>query len=156
MSADDCLRRDFARHRLERSVRETTLRAEDFCPAESGVVQFVKWLRLVCATFLSSRPGQVALARRFHPQPRSLQKIAREEIVRSEIARLHGNLGRSAWHLRRALEICPDYIDAVTRLGAYWRDRGHYELASHYFRKAMTLDPTLARWRAVIDRHSLN
>ena len=85
MSADDCLRRDFARHRLERSVRETTLRAEDFCPAESGVVQFVKWLRLVCATFLSSRPGQVALARRFHPQPRSLQKIAREEIVRSAL-----------------------------------------------------------------------
>jgi tetratricopeptide (TPR) repeat protein len=138
------------------SVRDTTLPAADFIQAENGIAQFVRWLRVICFTFISGRSGKFPLVQRAHLHPRSLQKIAREEIIRSQIARLYGNLGRSAWHLRRALEICPDYVDALIRLGAYWRERGQYELASHYFRKAMTLDPSFARWRPGIDRNSHN
>ncbi len=140
----------------EMDVRETALFADDFTRAENGMTLFVRWLRDICAAFLSNGVSRTAPHRRRETCSRSVIESAREEIVRSEIARLHGNLRRSAWHLRRAIEIYPENTDALTRLGTYWRDSGHYNLAGHYYRRAIALDPTLARCRAVLHPHSSN
>jgi tetratricopeptide (TPR) repeat protein len=140
----------------EIDVRETAITADDFSRAERGILLLVRWLKDLCVFFVSSGAGRSPSIGRGETSSRSVVKSAQEEIVRSEIARLHGNLKRSAWHLRRAIEICPEYAEALTRLGTYWRDRGHYNLAGHYFRKAMALNPALARCPAVIHPNSSN
>ncbi len=78
---------------------------------------------------------------REHRLLRRIPREARVAVAHSETARLRGNQCESARYLRRALEICPDYPDALNRLGVYWHNEGHDNLAGHYFRKAMEIDP---------------
>jgi tetratricopeptide (TPR) repeat protein len=45
----------------------------------------------------------------------------------------------------RALELDPDNVDALTALGAVYRDTGRWEQAAATFERAMTLDPDSAQ-----------
>ena len=103
----------------------------------NGLQQLFGYIKSVWSKILNipldtgARVGGAAMDKPLVP------RIAREELIRSETARLSGNVRKSVWHLRRAIEIYPEYPDALTRLGIYWRDRGQDDLASHYFRRAI-------------------
>lgn len=82
---------------------------------------------------------------------------ARKELIRAARAARKGGLEESLRHLRRALAIDPDYMEAHNDLGCGYMKQGAYELAVSEFQRAVKLDPGAARpkenlglaWRAL-------
>ena len=66
---------------------------------------------------------------------------AREELLRSEQSELHGDTDQIVAHLRKAIEICPSYADALNNLGSYYHRAGKHEESIQYFRKVTELEP---------------
>jgi len=71
----------------------------------------------------------------------SVPRNARRELVSSEKAELNGEREVAREHLERALEIFPDYPDALNNLGAIYHRTGEYEKAVGLFSKATGIDP---------------
>lgn len=77
----------------------------------------------------------------------SVPQKAREELRRSIVAGRRGERDKSLAHLRRALDICPDYAQALNDLGAYFHRRGEYAQAVRHFTRAAELEPDyFAAW----------
>ena len=77
----------------------------------------------------------------------SVPQKAREELRRSIAARRRGEPDKSLAHLRRALDICPDYAQALNDLGAYFHRRGDYAQGVRHFTRAAELEPDyFAAW----------
>lgn len=70
-----------------------------------------------------------------------IPREAQEEMRHSEKAQLEGNKTEAAEHLRRAVEIYPEYVDAWNNLGVSLHRAGDFEQAIRIFRKVTTLDP---------------
>lgn len=68
-------------------------------------------------------------------------KTATEELLRSETAELRGDSRESLVHLERALEIFPDYPEALNNRGVRHHRERDYEKAILCFRKATRIDP---------------
>ncbi len=68
-------------------------------------------------------------------------KTALEELQRSHKAQLEGDEAAVALHLRRAIEIYPDYVEAWNNLGAHYHRTGDYEQSKQSFTKVTELDP---------------
>jgi len=89
------------------------------------------------ATPASGDLGRVTVAQLQHRVPaRAAREFARE--LRAFEA---GDVQGSIAHLRRALEIDPDYMEAHNNLGARYMRLGRFEEAAAEFRRAMELDP---------------
>ncbi len=66
---------------------------------------------------------------------------AREEMRRAEEAQLHGSRDQAVDHLKRAIELFPDYADALNNLGTYYHHEGKDDKAIECFDKVTKLDP---------------
>jgi Flp pilus assembly protein TadD len=65
---------------------------------------------------------------------------ARREMIRSEEAQLRGDSEESVEHLERAIEIFPDYTDALNNLGTHYHRKGDYDRALGYFTRVIAID----------------
>ncbi len=76
------------------------------------------------------------------------------ELREEEKAIHHGDLPGSIAHLRRALEIDPEYVEAHNNLGVRYISTGELDKAEAEFRKAAALDPAatqvLLNWASVL------
>jgi tetratricopeptide (TPR) repeat protein len=85
----------------------------------------------------NGEPGKVTLAQLQHRVPaRAAREFARE--VRAFEA---GDVQGSISHLRKALDIDPDYMEAHNNLGARYMALNRFEDAAAEFRRAIELDP---------------
>ncbi len=79
---------------------------------------------------------------------------ALRELREEEKAIHHGDLPDSIAHLRRALEIDPEYMEAHNNLGVRYMSAGELDKAETEFRKAAALDPAatpvLLNWASVL------
>jgi Flp pilus assembly protein TadD len=66
---------------------------------------------------------------------------ARAELYRAIESQLHGNSKEAERHLEKALQIDPNYSDALNNLGTYYHRKGDNEKAISCFEKVTTLDP---------------
>jgi tetratricopeptide (TPR) repeat protein len=66
---------------------------------------------------------------------------ARRELLRAEEAQLRGDKQEVVQHLERAVEIFPNYTDALNNLGTYYHRKGEYSRSAGYFSKAARLEP---------------
>jgi tetratricopeptide (TPR) repeat protein len=72
---------------------------------------------------------------------------ARKELQRSLEARRRGESGKAVEHLERALEICPDFAQALNDLGTHYYRTGDYSRAAQLFLRAVELEPaSYAGW----------
>jgi len=82
----------------------------------------------------------------------SVPQRAREELERSERARFRGEFEESVRRIKRAIEIFPDYSDALNNLGTHYHSQlaidyfylHDYAEAKKYFKKVLVLDPAAA------------
>ncbi len=68
-------------------------------------------------------------------------KTALQELERSHKAQMEGDEPAVALHLKRAVEIYPDYVEAWNNLGAHYHRAGDYDQAKRTFMKVTELDP---------------
>jgi Tfp pilus assembly protein PilF len=68
-----------------------------------------------------------------------------KEVQRSQDALRSGDLRGSARHLRKALEIYPNYLEGHNSLGARYIELREYEKAATEFQKAMDIDPSIVQ-----------
>jgi len=69
------------------------------------------------------------------------------EISRYTDAKRRGDMQQALSHLERALQIYPDYPQALNDLGAYLQRKGEYRQAILKFRRAVELEPSYyASW----------
>ena len=66
---------------------------------------------------------------------------AHKELIKSEEAQLRGETQQARRHLERALELYPQYVDALNNLGTYHHRSGNYDRSITYFTKATELAP---------------
>ncbi len=66
---------------------------------------------------------------------------ARVELKRAEDFQLRGDSDQAVRHLNRAIQIYPDYTDALNNLGTYYHRKGKFGEAIDYFRKVTELAP---------------
>jgi tetratricopeptide (TPR) repeat protein len=77
----------------------------------------------------------------------AVPRKARQELRRSIAARQRGEPDESLARLRRALDICPDYAQALNDLGAYFHRKEDYAQAVRLFTRAAELEPDyFAAW----------
>lgn len=84
--------------------------------------------------------GTVSVCSLSHPAPAA----ARKELVRASKAVQRGVTLEAIRHLRKALAIFPDYMEAHNDLGVHLLRQGGYEQAADEFREAARLDPQAA------------
>jgi len=82
-------------------------------------------------------PGKVTLAQLQHRVPAR----AARELAREGRAFAAGDVRGSIAHLRKALEIDPDYMEAHNNLGARYMTLDRFQDAAAEFRRAIELDP---------------
>jgi tetratricopeptide (TPR) repeat protein len=70
----------------------------------------------------------------------SVPAEAREEMLLSEKKQLRGDQDGSKEHLQRALEICPDFPEALNNLGTYHHRSGEYDSAIELFSRSIEID----------------
>jgi tetratricopeptide (TPR) repeat protein len=66
---------------------------------------------------------------------------ARKELIKSEEAQLRGETKQALRHLERALELYPEYVDALNNLGTYHHRSANYDRSIKYFARATELAP---------------
>ena len=66
---------------------------------------------------------------------------AHKEMLRAEEAQLRGDKEQALRHLERAIEIYPDYTDALNNLGTYHHRNGNFSRSVECFSKAAKLEP---------------
>jgi Flp pilus assembly protein TadD len=66
---------------------------------------------------------------------------ARDELARADTALLQGDSESVLKHVRRALDICPEFIEALIMLGNYHHSKREFDLAIELFRRVTELDP---------------
>ena len=66
---------------------------------------------------------------------------AHKELIKSEEAQLRGATQEALRHLERAIELYPEYVDALNNLGTYYHRSGNYERSIKYFARATELAP---------------
>jgi tetratricopeptide (TPR) repeat protein len=71
----------------------------------------------------------------------SVPRGAREQLVASEKAELNGQREAARMHLERALEIFPDFPEALNNLGTIYYRKGKFERAVELFGRAKDVDP---------------
>jgi tetratricopeptide (TPR) repeat protein len=72
---------------------------------------------------------------------------AQRELQRASEARHRGESKKSVAHLQRALEICPDFAQALNDLGTHYFKTGDYRQAIQLFSRAVELEPaSYAGW----------
>ncbi len=71
----------------------------------------------------------------------AIPRNASNEMIRSEEAQLRGDKEEARLHLERAIEIYPEYTDALNNLGTYYHRSGNYTRSVEYFNKAAKLEP---------------
>jgi Flp pilus assembly protein TadD len=71
----------------------------------------------------------------------AIPKEAAQEMQRSEKYQLNGDEDRTIEHLKRAIEIYPQYAAAWNNLGACYHRKGDYEKSIQTFQKAIELNP---------------
>ncbi len=91
-------------------------------------------------------PSPVPLLNRMNAHTVSLRQLrtpekAKHELVHSVQAAQRGDSSGEIAHLQRAVEIDPNYVDALTNLGCYYRYTRNYALSIQYLSKVTELDP---------------
>jgi tetratricopeptide (TPR) repeat protein len=81
-----------------------------------------------------------------HQQPSSLDPFARGKIanMHADLGMVYADMGlhvEAVRELKRALELCPGFIDIRTRLGNVYRDMGEAEAAVTEYQHAKALKP---------------
>ncbi len=66
---------------------------------------------------------------------------ARDELYRAEQSEVRGDTKQMVGHLRKAIEIDPNYADALNNLGTYYHRVGKHEESVQYFKKVTELEP---------------
>ena len=94
-------------------------------------------IRLEGTSAGAAAPGKVSLARLQHRVP----PRAAREFDREGRAFQGGDTEGSVAHLRKALEIDPDYMEAHNNLGARYMALNRFEDAAAEFHRAIELDP---------------
>lgn|GEM_PF-664125 len=97
--------------------------------------------------------GTVSLARLQHKVPSKAQKEFRKAADASE----KGDMEKSIEHLKKAIEIDPDYMEAHNNLGVRYLQKNDYEKALVEFETALRLDSgsALATVNAAVALYSL-
>jgi Tfp pilus assembly protein PilF len=62
-------------------------------------------------------------------------------MIEAEQAQLRGEPERAMQHLIRAVEIYPDYVDALNNLGTYYQRMGEHDQAISLFYRVVDLEP---------------
>jgi Tfp pilus assembly protein PilF len=70
-----------------------------------------------------------------------IPESARAELHRAEEAQLRGDPQEAEQHLKKAIQIDPDYSDALNNLGIYYHRKREFEKSIQCFEKVTTLDP---------------
>jgi tetratricopeptide (TPR) repeat protein len=82
---------------------------------------------------------------------------ARREMSAAQSAYFDGDLETELAHLKRAVEIFPDYVHAWNNLGVHYREIGNYNSAIACFKKATDRDPSFfAAWINLSGAHFVN
>ncbi len=92
--------------------------------------------RMTVPAFTAGQPDKYRVSARRLLVP----KAASEELLRSESAELRGDSRESLAHLERALEIFPDYPEALNNIGVRHHRIHEFEKAIQCFRKATRID----------------
>lgn len=66
---------------------------------------------------------------------------AHKELIKSEESQLRGETQEALRHLERALELYPEYVDALNNLGTYHHRSANYDRSIKYFTRATELAP---------------
>jgi tetratricopeptide (TPR) repeat protein len=110
-------------------------------PAKSRFFRFEKQLQTPPPALHQPDAHRVNLRRL------SVSKDAWLEMGRWKIAQLRGKSREAIEHLERALQICPDYPEALNNMGVYYLSRHNYTKSIQYLQKATEADPGLyAAW----------
>jgi tetratricopeptide (TPR) repeat protein len=83
-----------------------------------------------------AKPGTISIQRLAHKVP----KNARKEFERAEEAAQDGEMAKSVVHLRKAVEIDPEYFEALVNLGARLLRQNQPAEALSFFEKALRVD----------------
>ncbi len=97
------------------------------------------WPRRTARSAISSAPPAVAGRR-----SRSGRTIPRLSATWGRHFKVWASSAEAVDHLRRALELRPDFVVAHNNLGIALRDLGRKDEALEHFRRAVELDPTFA------------
>lgn len=81
--------------------------------------------------------GTVSVKRLLAPVPTKAEK----EFVRAQKTYREGKLQESVQHLRKAIQIHPDYMEAHNNLGVRYMQLNEIERAASEFRQAVEIDP---------------
>jgi Tfp pilus assembly protein PilF len=110
-------------------------------PASSRFFRFEKPLQAPPPALHQSDAHQVRL------RQLSVSKKAWLEMGRWRLAQLRGKTREAIRHLERALQICPDFSEALNNLGVHYFGEHNYTKSVEYLQKATEADPDLyAAW----------
>jgi Flp pilus assembly protein TadD len=109
---------------------------EDFVTVAGGRT----WLRIRLPDKDRPASGTVSLAQ----LRRKIPRAARREFARARETTRAGDIQSSMAHLRKAIEIEPDFMEAHNNLGIRHLELGQHELAAEQFRIAVELDHNAA------------
>ncbi len=115
----------------------------DLTPApDQELAEFTKELRVPDGAV--PEPGPPVVDVRALAVPRE----ALRELQQSNSDQTAGDEEAAVRHLKRAIEIYPDYAEALNNLGAFYYRKGEYEQATRAFLRVTELDPRFAvGWR---------
>ena len=77
-------------------------------------------------------------------------KAARKEFVRADSAIRRGEDRKAIDHLRKAVELSPDYAEAHNNLGVRYLVAGEFAQARTHLERALALDEWIAACRTEI------
>jgi len=114
----------------------TSSESIDLTPApDQESAEFAKELRLPDTTTRPQNHFQVSV------RELSTPKEASDEMGKSEKAQLEGDNEKVVYHLKRAIEIHPTYVNAWNNLGAHYHRAGNFDEAILIFTKVTELNP---------------
>lgn len=115
----------------------------DLTPApDQNLVEFTKELRVPEGAARVSVPALVNV------RALAVPKGALQEFQQSTRDQADGNPEAAMRHLKRAIEIYPDYADAWNNLGAYYHRKGDYDQAVRSLTRVTELNPEFSvGWR---------
>jgi tetratricopeptide (TPR) repeat protein len=80
-------------------------------------------------------------AHRIDAKRLAVPEKARREMIRAEEAQISGDSDGARKHLERAIEMYPDYADALNNLGTHFHRAGDYQRSLDYFTRVTQIDP---------------